>query len=61
MRLTTLATTLLAFLAVHITLPETFTPIPVAHGSRECGWNQACLKNCRGDAHCERQCRITHC
>jgi hypothetical protein len=48
----------LALFGAHITAPRNFTPIPVANGTRECGYDQQCVKNCGGDASCERQCRI---
>jgi hypothetical protein len=58
MRQTIFATALLALLGAHLTPPGNFTPIPVANGTRECGYDQQCVKNCRGDASCERQCRF---
>lgn len=61
MRQTMLATALLALLGAHITPPENFTLIPVAHGTRECGVDKQCLKNCQGDSRCERQCYSHRC
>ena len=58
MRQTIFATALLASFGAHITAPRNFTPIPVANGTRECGYDQQCVKNCQGDASCVRQCRL---
>ena len=59
MRQIMLATALLIVFGPHITPPTNFTPIPAAQGRRECGgWDEKCVKNCRGDAQCERGCRI---
>jgi len=60
MRHTLLTTALLIVFAAHIAPPRNFTPIPVAHGVRECGgWDQKCLRDCHGDRNCERGCRLT--
>jgi hypothetical protein len=57
MRQAMLATALLVLFGAHIIPPKNFTPLPIAHGIRECGRDEACVKNCRHDRNCENQCR----
>jgi hypothetical protein len=53
------ATLLLLLFGAHLTPPRHFTPIPVAHGIRECGVDYECLKRCHGNtAACRDQCQL---
>jgi len=58
MRHAAVATLLLVMFGAPITPPRNFTPIPVAHGIRECSVDYDCLKRCHGNASCEDQCRL---
>jgi hypothetical protein len=59
MRQAAVATLLLVMFGAPVTLPRNLTPIPVAHGIRECGVDYECLKHCHGNAAaCQNQCRL---
>ena len=53
-----LATALLATLIVRIPPPHNFTPIPAAHGTRECSRSE-CRENCGANPRCQDLC--SHC
>ena len=55
---TMLATALLASFIARIPPPENFTPVPAAHGSRECSRSE-CKQDCGRNTRCWELCN--HC
>lgn len=58
MRQAAVATLLLVMFGVPVTPPRNLTPIPAAHGVRECSVDYECIKQCHGNAACQDQCRL---